>query len=98
MGPQNKRNLGQVKSQQRATEMARGHEHHVQRRAEAGGGGQDLQQLQSIGGRLVNNTLYQEESVFPDPKAPVAQIVLDYTGELPKRRIFVIWFCFPCLS
>lgn len=87
MGPQYKRNLGQEKrSQQRATEMARGHEHHVQERAEAGGGASDLDQLQSIRSRLVNNMPYQEEPVFPDPKTPIGQIMLDYTGELPKKE------------
>lgn len=38
MAPQYERNLGQVKtSEQRATEIARGHEHNVQGRAKAGG-------------------------------------------------------------
>lgn len=36
----------------------------------------------------MNNILYQEESVFPDPKAPIGQVVLDSTGELPKKEDF----------
>lgn len=100
MGPQYKRNLGQVKrSQQRATKIARRHEHNLRRRAEAGCWAWDLYQLQNIRGRLVNNVLYKEWSVFPDPKSPVWQIVLDFTQELTKKGgILAIWFRFSFIS
>lgn len=96
-GPQYKRNLGQAKrNQQRATGMARWHEHSVQGRAEAEGWAWDLHQLQGIRDWPTTPFIRRHLSSLT-PKLPLDRL-LDSTGELPKKRISVIWFCSPCLS
>ena len=41
---------------------------------------------QEVGPEEDGWTCLQEEFVFPDPKAPIGQIVLDSTAQLPKKE------------